>query len=565
MRTTSPSQNYQERIETWFYQRERLWFRSGIVLSIIIALLNFNARISEAHDDALYLEGGWRFVNEFPSYFYTQNAPLYPLFLALCIKLIGFKLILIKLSSVACHVGAFGLLFKALSKRVPVLVLIPVLIFQLSNSLIAYYSSMTFTEAAYFMLQSLWLYAWTKTWNNTSNPVAVWRWLLLGLSLFLLSTLKSSAIVVIPAMLFYYSIRKQYRNAAFALGAYVMIKGLYELAVKWVWNAPSQFAGQSKILLQKDPYDASLGQEDFHGFINRFLENANLSLSKRFYQLLHFKNENWNEDVNDLGERIFSNGSWFLTILTASLLIAGLFYAWRKQQWLVFGWGLFGIAQAVLSFLILQTRWDQPRITLVCMPSFLALIYFVLIVFWSKPGIKIFYTICFGLSFILGLNDLFSKTKTNIPIVIQNLKGNIYEGYTPDWQNFLKASTWCSDSLPKTALVASRKAPMSFVYGKGKRFFPVYSVVCKDSASNQSNPDSALAYFKKNKVTHVLLPHLRINPQVQGMGFINTVHNIIAPIALKYPNRLRLIHIEGYSDNENPGAYEECYVYAIQY
>lgn len=565
MSTVSKSLNFQNRMESWFYKHERFCFWLGICISLVVAVFNFNARISEAHDDALYLEGGWRFVNEFPNYFYTQNAPLYPLFLALCIKLIGFKLILIKISSVLCHVIAFALLFKALSKRVPVLVLLPVLVFQLSNSLIAYYSSMTFTEAAYFLLQSFWLYAWTQTWSNPYHLKAVWKWLLLGLSMFLLSTLKSSAIVVIPVMLLYYLIRKQYRSAAYTLGAYIVFKGLYEILVKWIWNAPSQFAGQSKILLQKDPYDASLGQEDVHGFINRFLENANLSLSKRFYQLLHLRDENWNEDLNAIGERIFSNGSWFLTLFTALIITAGLVYTWRKKQWFIFGWGLFGIAQAVLSYLILQTRWDQPRITLVCMPAFLALIYYLLVQLWIKPVFKIIYILCFGFSFLFGVLDLFSKTKTNIPIVLQNLKGNIYEGYTPDWQNFLRASTWCSDSLPKQALVASRKAPMSFVYGKGKRFFPIYSVICKDSTTNQSNPDSALAYFKKNKVTHVLLPHLRINPQFQGVGFINTVHNIIAPIALKYPQRLKLIHIEGYSDNENPGAYEECYVYAIEY
>ena len=83
-------------MESWFYKHERFCFWLGISISLVVAVLNFNARISEAHDDALYLEGGWRFVNEFPNYFYTQNAPLYPLFLALCIKLIGFKLILIK-------------------------------------------------------------------------------------------------------------------------------------------------------------------------------------------------------------------------------------------------------------------------------------------------------------------------------------------------------------------------------------------------------------------------------------------------------------------------------------
>ena len=502
MNPSQSSDNFQKKIESWFYLHERSLYYGGLVLSLLIACLHFNARISEAHDDALYLEGGWRFVTEFPNYFYTQNAPLYPLFLGLCIKIIGFKLILLKLSSVVFHVLAFGLLFKTLSRKAPVMVLIPVLLFQLLNSLIAYYSSMTFTEAAFFALQSFWLYAWTKTWNPLS---CTWKnWLILGLSMFLLSTLKSSAIVVLPSMLVYYALRKQIRPMAWSMGAYLFFKLVYEASVRIIWNAPSQFAGQSKILLQKDPYDASLGQETVSGFIDRFQENANLSLSKRFYQLLHFKDENWNEELNELGERLYTSSSWMVTLLTAATLIFGLYWAWRKKEWLLFGWGLFGISQALLSYLILQTRWDQPRITLICMPAFLGLLYGLLTVYWQKNmGIKILFVVFFLLSNCFMLGDLYSKLKINLPVLSQNLKGNTLEGYTPDWQNFLKASTWCADSLPVNSLVASRKAPMSFVYGKGKRFFPIYSVICKDTMSNQSQPDSALAFFKKNRVTHI--------------------------------------------------------------
>ena len=146
---------------------------------------------------------------------------------------------------------------------------------------------------------------------------------------------------------------------------------------------------------------------------------------------------------------------------------------------------------------------------------------------------------------------------TNLPIAQKNLKGDKYFGYTPDWQNFLKASEWCADSLSKESFVASRKAPMSFVYGKGKKFFPIYSVIKKDTTTEQSNPDSALAFFQKNKVTHVILASLRLDPNNPSAGFINTVHNIFAPISQKYPEKLRLVHTEG--------AFEQAYVYEIKY
>ena len=96
---------------------------------------------------------------------------------------------------------------------------------------------------------------------------------------------------------------------------------------------------------------------------------------------------------------------------------------------------------------------------------------------------------------------------------------------------------------------------MSFVYGRGKKFFPIYSVIARDTATRQSDPDSALAYFKKNKVTHVILASLRANPNDPSMGIINTVHHIMIPIMRKYPEKLKLVHTEG--------AFEETEIYEI--
>lgn len=145
----------------------------------------------------------------------------------------------------------------------------------------------------------------------------------------------------------------------------------------------------------------------------------------------------------------------------------------------------------------------------------------------------------------------------NIPIVSKNLKGDIYYGYTPDWKNYLQISAWCKDSLPETSLVACRKAPMSFIYAKGKHFYPVYSVIAKDTATNQSNPDSALAIFKRNKVTHILLASIRMNPKVNTGDVINTLHFILAPIMQKYPEKLTPIKQIGES--------ESAVIYKINY
>jgi hypothetical protein len=154
------------------------------------------------------------------------------------------------------------------------------------------------------------------------------------------------------------------------------------------------------------------------------------------------------------------------------------------------------------------------------------------------------------------------KSAINIPIVLKNIKGDKFYGYTTDWRNFFKMSEWCSGNLPDSALVASRKASMSFIYGNGKKFFPVYKVVALDTATGYSNPDSVLNYFKRSKVTHVLIASLRRDPNKADGNVINTLHRMVEPIAQKYPDKLTLIHqIPAAEDPQ----IEPTYLYKINY
>lgn len=542
-RTTvsSTSANVFDKLDSWGEKNSTKLLAAFLILSLFFSFMLFNARISEAHDDALYLEGGWRYVHEFPKFFYTQNAPLYVMFLGLMIKIFGFKLLLFKVFNVIFNFFAVFFFYKAFYKRIPFAVFIPVMIFVSCNHLIQYFASMTFTEAFYLFLQSLFFYYFVKLHDALSaDPEPrhhLKLWLMLGLFTFLIAACKSVAIVAVPALIFFFLIEKQWKNAVFSLGAFLVFKIPYELLVKLVWGSQNQFSGQSKILLLKDPYDKALGNEDFAGFITRFTDNCNLYLSKRFFQLLGFRDEN---SVEVYG---------FLAFLVIAITLAGLFYVFRQKNKPLVFFGLFTGAQILLSFFILQARWDQPRIILICMPVMLILIYFLFYktVYQHSMGRSI-YMVLIGIVCISLLLSSFKRGSKNIPIVKKNLAGDMYYGYTPDWQNFLKCSKWCADSLPANTLVASRKAPMSFVYSNGKKFFPIYSVIKKDSLTNQSNPDSALAFFRKEGVTHIMLGSLRIDPNVNSGQIINTVHNIVQPIMQKYPDKLRLIHTEGLSE-----------------
>ena len=64
-----------DKFEFWAVNNDKKILFTFLGLSLFFSFMLFNARISEAHDDALYLEGGWRYVNEFPNFFYTNPLP----------------------------------------------------------------------------------------------------------------------------------------------------------------------------------------------------------------------------------------------------------------------------------------------------------------------------------------------------------------------------------------------------------------------------------------------------------------------------------------------------------
>lgn len=535
---------------------------------IILALITFNARVSEAHDDSLYIEAGYKYVHEFPNYYYTSNAPMYPMFLALLTLIFGTNLIVFKIFSLLFFVIGAILYYKALDKRVPEILKYFVFTFICINHLVLYYSSQTFSEAFYMLMQATFFYFFCK-YHFGENPITdnikvnYKRWLVLGLLMMLLTLAKNILIFGIAAIAVFYFFRKEYKKMVIAMASFGLFKFLYELIKGWVWgDSAIQYKSQMSILLNKDPYDATQGQEDLAGFFGRFTDNIGLYLGKRFYQILGFMDEQYagREFVEQNGEMVakMDGKIIFFALIVLFFTFFGLYKAVKNKQSLITFLILFAGTICFGTFFVLQARWDQPRFVLVHMPALLLGISYGLYEFFKKDNFN--QRVFIGFLVLITSSMLissFSRGIKNIPIVTKNLKGDIYYGYTPDWQNYLKISAWCADSLPETSLIAARKAPMSFVYGKGKHFFPIYSVFAKDKETNQSNPDSALAIFKRNKVTHILLASLRIDPTKNTGDIINTLHNIAAPIAQKYPEKLRLI--------KTIGETEEASLYEIRY
>lgn len=525
-----------DKLERWFNAHEKGILNVLIGVCLLFSFMLFNMRISEGNDDSLYIEAGYNYAHDFANYSYTASAPLYPLILAGLTALFGISLTVFKIFSVLFNFLGLFFLYKSFKGRIPHIILFTVCFMVAINNYFQYYASQTYTESLFLALQFIFLYCFFKlldkeeSGEDVANRKYIGLWLFVGGLLFLLIMTRNGAVAALPAIIIFFIFIKKYKYILWSIGSFLVYKIPYELIHSFFWKQKDQFSSQFEILKRKDPYMPSKGNDDLLGFASRFFENIQLYLSKRFFQVLGFFSENYTE----------ANLTWALVVIV--LIAIGFTKALKSKNRALFFAVLYMSSLVALTFIILQARWDQPRLIMIHVPIMLITILFG-IYQWVKNSAyaqNIFVLICLILicsSFISS----FKKSANNIPIVMKNLNGDKYFGYTPDWINFFKMSEWCSGNLSDTSLVASRKASMSFIYGNGKKFFPVYKVFALDTVTGYSNPDSVLLYFRKNKVTHVILASLRRDPAKADGNVINTLHRMIEPVAKKYPEKITLI------------------------
>lgn len=159
-------------------------------------------------------------------------------------------------------------------------------------------------------------------------------------------------------------------------------------------------------------------------------------------------------------------------------------------------------------------------------------------------SLQVLFICFFGYIVFACLYKASDKSAKNFPILKENINGNRYAGFTPDWVNYLKASEWCGDSLPAGEGILARKHSMSFIYANGREFTPIYTVpaISRDSVVM---PDSMINFVKQYKCRYVLLGQLRANPEKRDGQIVNTLNVIMGRIFSKYPEKFKLIHVEG--------------------
>jgi len=541
--------DFLDKIENFFVKNEMFAFVSLLLFSLLSGVFLFDVKLSIGLDDATYIQQAIAFVQEkiYPSF----AGVLYPLFLSIPISIFGVNLIFLKVFSLLFSAGHFIFIFLAFRRRIPMSVLFLVLSFIACNHFIHYYDSQTYTESFFMFLQSVFIFFIFKLidWigkEGQSLHSSIKYWLICGFLVFLVTLAKNIAITAVVAFVFFFLLRKEFKWAAFAAGSFLLFKIPYEVILRSFRGATP---GQLEKLLQKDFYNPSKGLEDFGGFINRFITNFQNYISIHLFRLMNLR-----------PELKFEPTSTFLSLLVIAVFLFALWTVWKKNTYL-FYLGLHIMFGFLTTFLVLQVNWNQDRLIIIYLPYFILFVFSALYMFAKKAGHIIVQGPLFFLMCLLVLLGFFSdigKINKNMPVLKRNLAGDIYYGYTPDYANFLKMSNWASEYMDtyemqnpgKKMLVASRKAAMSTIYGHGKKFFPVYFV-------KSDNADTNLLYFQKNKVTHVLIASLRFNTYQKTANVINTLHKMLKPIVDKYPEKVKMIHVEG--DDEQSWLYEIKY------
>jgi len=535
-----------DKTEQWLFENQKAIFVGISIAFVLLSIALFSMRISEGGDDSTYVQAGYNYSKHFFKYYFSFNAPFYPMFLSLIISVFGVNLFVLKIISLFFSYFHLFFLYKALKNRIPQLVLFPVLMITATNAFFLFFASQTYNEAFFLFFQSFFLYYFIQFEEKIANTGDSLKktyksWLIIGLLIFILSMTKNVAIIIIPSLALYLLLNKKYFHIIYLVGAFLLIKLPYELFKTLVWGNFNQYSSQFSNIMQVHPYDKSKGIETMGGFFGRFVDNCQGYFSDIFMQILGFKKEFTNIE------------SPLLAITIILLLLIGILLIFKSKNKALQLTMFYSASIIGASFFVLQKIWSQHRIILIEVPFILIILFFVFYKLFNKKSASSFqfiYYIFIAIIFIAGIALTTKKINKNIPIIYNNIKGNKSYGYSPDWQNYLLMSDWCANNLSSTDKVACRKPSVSFLYSGSEMFYGVFETKTTDA-------DSALTYFKDNQITHILVSSLRLNPSMPTTNVYNSIQRMLYPITLKFPNKVQFL--------KQFGDEEASYLYKINY
>lgn len=521
-----------QRIENWTTSKSNLVWGILLFISVLCSLLLFDLKISIGGDDSAYIERAYDFIEtgRFPFY----QGPGYPIMLAAIYKIFGMKVAIFKVFSFIFYTLHVLFIWLAFRNKIPYFILIFIMGFITMNSFMQYYASQTWSEAFYFMLQSIFLYLCVKLISRSENSnkegiietVKKHGYLLFLVGCFYVfaSQTKTIAVFIIIPVVVYFLTQKQFKMAGLSLAAMLIIKFAYEGIIYALYGPNTSPQFEQMMLI--DAYKPHLGKMTIAGMFERFFENLNTYASMQFNRLLHFV------------PFTFYKPNKLETFLVVALLGISSFKIFKNNK---YGWFLvlFSIILSCGVFFGIHANNRQDRLILITFPFLIGIIiYGIYLLFDKLKELQIVVTIIATLLLLISLYNTLGKAPESITILKKNMGKDKYAGYTTDQKNYFNMSEWCATNLPEGSIVAVRKSSMSFIATGKKMFYGINKVENADA-------DYWVKTLKDGKVSHIMLPSLRVNPNKKTNMIIMTMYRVAMYINLKYPEMLELVHREG--------------------
>lgn len=523
-----------------------------VALTALCGFLLFNMRIDEGGDDSTYICRAIDLLDSgrYPNY----QGPLYPMFLAAVMTMVGKGLFALKMTSLVLLTASQAIFFYALRRRINTKLLLGLMALMSVNSWVLYYASQTYSEALFVVVEYLFLGALLRfeereedNWWRTavgSLPTAATI-----VAAFLVRTVGGMLGIVALA---YLMIRKQWLKAATMLCTWLVLTGAWYGVRTAVWGSAADGGSvQLESLLQKHPYQKDEGQETLSGFGQRLVENSKLYLSKNMMKMAGLKDADSRETNTTT------------TIVLVVLFGIGMVAAMRRNR-VVMLMALTCAGMMGSTFIILQTLWDQYRLIVPYLAMAYAVVLYGIYVVAQKVTKAHAAKVVVGIAVLSGmLTAGQTYRKIDIDTLSKNLGDDPLYGYSTDWYNYLSMCVYVARELPEESYVACRKPNMARLYANGKKFYGIYRYDTDDA-------DVLIDQLREKGVTHMIIASLRRDPQNPGDGVINTLHYYLSYVMKKYPGAFKMQVSVGAMpgrENEiyNDERYEPAYLLSIDY
>jgi hypothetical protein len=467
---TRSSQSLYDIINSFFERKRQILFVISMILSALMSIFLFDAKVSLNGDDSDYLVAADNFWRHF--IYPSGRGMLYPVVISPLVGLSGMNLILIKSSSAIFIMLSLWLCYKSFRDKMPAIILMPSILLVSICSHVFFYAGQTFSEPLFMLFQGLFIYFFSKYFlgkDNVSYQLRTdWRKYLILASFVLCITLtRTIGYGVVGVIILFFAIEQRWRDLIYTLAALVLVFGLFQLFKSVAWPGTGD-PYSMKLLLSKDQYNPNLGMEDLPGLIKRFAENSETFLSVFLCQFMGL--------IPSSPNNIYQT-STVRTLLIYLLFVVSLIILFRRNKTLLFT-GLYAGVMCFFSFVLLHSFWRQDRILVVYYPFILLFLLGGVCFLLQFKTLRKFFFVYPLLLIVTGVcTFLFTKNKVqqNLPVLQQNLLGNQLYGLSPDWENFIKGCRWATENLDKDARIASRKPSISKVY-TGRDFAGIFAV-----------------------------------------------------------------------------------------